>query len=150
MPSQNAARTGKCLDFRVIYLSADKISYPRELVYNYLKVVHILGDDVEIVYSVNGVPIRLTDERWEHVVSNKPYMEAYYERVLDAVEKPTLVLRGYAGSLVAVLSVGRQRYLHVVYKEISQQDGFIITAFIARKYNRRMIVWSWDSWKKGI
>jgi hypothetical protein len=100
---------------------------------------------VEIAYSVNGVPIRLTEERWEHIVSNKPYMESYYERLLDAIEKPTCVLRGYAGSLVAILSVGRQRYLHVVYKEVSREDGFIITAFIAQKYNRKLIVWSQHS-----
>ena len=100
---------------------------------------------MEIVYSVNGIPIRFTEERWEHIVSNKPYMASYYERIMDAVENPTFVLRGYSGSLVAVLSVGRQRYLHVVYKETGQDDGFIITAFIARKYNRRMIVWSQDS-----
>jgi hypothetical protein len=65
--------------------------------------------------------------------------------MLDAIEKPTCVLRGYAGSLVAVLSVGRQRYLHVIYKEVSQEDGFIITAFVARKYNRKLIVWSQHS-----
>jgi hypothetical protein len=100
---------------------------------------------MEMAYSVNGVPIRLTKERWEHIVNNKPYMESYDERILDAIEKPTFVLRGYAGSLVAILSVGRQQYLHVVYKEVGQEDGFIITAFIARKYNRRMIVWSPES-----
>ena len=27
---------------------------------------------VELVYSVNGVPIRLTDERWAHITNNKP------------------------------------------------------------------------------
>ncbi len=100
---------------------------------------------MEIAYSVNGVPIRLTEERWEHIVSNKPYMESYYEPILDAIEKPIFVLRGYVGSLIAILSVGKQQYLHVMYKEISQDDGFIITAFVARKYNRRMIVWSPES-----
>ena len=100
---------------------------------------------MEIAYSVNGVPIRLTEERWDHIVNNKPYMESYFERMLDAIEKPTCVLRGYAGSLVAVLSVGRQRYLHVVYKEVSREDGFIITAFIAQKYNRKLIIWSQHS-----
>ena len=25
---------------------------------------------MEIAHSINGVPIRLTDERWEHIVSN--------------------------------------------------------------------------------
>lgn len=93
------------------------------------------------VYSVNGVPIRLTRERWEHIISNKPYMEACYERVLDAVERPTWVLQGYAGALVAILSLAKQEYLHVIYREVSRTDGFMITAFIARKVNRTAIVW---------
>jgi hypothetical protein len=96
---------------------------------------------MDIAYSVNGVPIRLTEERWEHIVNNKPYMEKYYDKVLEAIEKPTWILRGYAGALVAVLSVGKQSYLHVVYREISHNDGFIITALISRKVNRRMIIW---------
>jgi len=66
----------------------------------------------------------------------------YYDSLFEAIEKPTWILRGYAGSLVAVLSLTKQKYLHVVYKEINQKDGFIITAFIARKYNRKMIIWS--------
>ena len=96
---------------------------------------------MDSVYSVNGVPIRLTQERWEHIVSNKPYMEAYYERVLNTVERPTWVLQGYAGALAAVLTLGKQRYLHVIYRELDRNDGFIITAFIARKVNKRAIVW---------
>ena len=96
---------------------------------------------MDIAYSVNGVPIRLTEERWEHIVRNKPYMESYYEKVLDAIERPTWILRGYAGALMAVLTLGRQKYLHVLYREISQDDGFIITAFISRKVNRNAIIW---------
>ena len=96
---------------------------------------------MDIAYSVNGVPIRLTKERWEHVVSNKPYMGSYHEEVLRAVENPTWILRGHAGALVAVLSVARRNYLYVVYREVSQDDGFVITAFIDRKVNRRMIIW---------
>jgi hypothetical protein len=72
-------------------------------------------------------------------------MEAYYDRILQAIEQPTFILRGYAGSLVAVLAVAKRRYLHVVYKESNQFDGFIVTAFIGRKYNRRMIIWPQNS-----
>jgi len=68
-------------------------------------------------------------------------MESYYERVLDAVERPTWVLQGYAGALVAILSLSKQEYLHVVYREVNRTDGFIITAFIARKVNKKAIVW---------
>ncbi len=96
---------------------------------------------MDIAYSVNGVPIRLTEERWEHIVGNKPYMNSHYERVLEAIENPTWILRGYAGTLVAVLSLTRRSYLHVVYRELSRDDGFIITAFLSGKINRRMIIW---------
>jgi len=96
---------------------------------------------VDIAYSVNGVPIRLTEERWEHIVSNKPYMGSYYEKVLEAIENPIWILRGYAGAIVAVLSIARRNYLHVVYREVSPDDGFIITAFLSTKVNRRTIIW---------
>jgi hypothetical protein len=78
---------------------------------------------VEIVYSINGIPIRLTDEGWEHIVSNKPYMYAFDDAILKAVEAPTVVLRGYAGSLIAVLSLARDRYLHVIYKLMLRSGG---------------------------
>lgn len=73
---------------------------------------------MNVAYSVNGVPVRLTEERWEHITGNKPYMEAYHEKVLEAISKPACVLRGYAGSVIAVLPLARQKYLHVVYKEV--------------------------------
>ena len=96
---------------------------------------------MERSFSVNGIPIRLTQERWEHIVTNKPYMDSYYERIFEAIERPTFVLQGYSNSLVAVLGLGKNNYLHVVYKELNEYDGFVITAFIARKYNRRKIIW---------
>lgn len=96
---------------------------------------------MDIAYSISGVPIRLTEERWEHIVSNKPYMSSYYEKVLEAIKNPTWILRGYAGAVVAVLSIARRNYLHVVYREVSQDDGFIITAFLSRKVKRRTIIW---------
>ena len=79
---------------------------------------------MDIAHSVNRVPIRLTEERWAHIVENKPYMSAYYGKVLAAIENPTFVLRGYGGAFVAVLSVSRRLFLNVVYREISRQDWF--------------------------
>jgi len=45
-----------------------------------------------IADSVNGVPIRLTDERWEHILDSHPDMASFRETVLDAVEKPDYIL----------------------------------------------------------
>jgi hypothetical protein len=96
---------------------------------------------MDIAHSVNSVPIRLTEERWAHIIENKPYMRKYYETVLAAVENPKWVLRGYAGALIAVLSLGRQQFLNVVYREVSRRDGFIITAFVSRTINRGNTIW---------
>ena len=74
-------------------------------------------------------------------MSNKPYMDPYYEKVLETIENPTWILRGYAGALVAVLSLARENYLHVVYREVGRDDGFIITAFLSAKVNKGMIIW---------
>lgn len=87
------------------------------------------------------MPIRLTDERWEHIVSNKPYMYAFDDALLQAIEQPTVLLQSYAGSLVAVLNLARGRFLHVVYKEVSADDGFVITAYVSPKYNRDVVIW---------
>ncbi len=96
---------------------------------------------MEIAYSINGIPIRLTDERWDHIVSNKHYMVAFDNAIIKAIEDPTVVLRGYAGALIAVLALARDRYLHVIYKEIRNDDGFVITAYVSANYNRDAVIW---------
>ena len=96
---------------------------------------------MDIAISVEGVPIRLTHERWFHIVENHDDMSGYYEDVLGLVENPDFILRGYQGSLVAARHYGRQRYLMVVYRQVSLEDGFIITAYFTRKVDRRKAIW---------
>jgi len=94
-----------------------------------------------IADSVNGVPIRLTDERWEHILDRKPNLTSFIETVLDAVGDPEYILRGHKGTLIAVMHLGERSYLNVVYRELSQTDGFIITARIERQLNKSKIIW---------
>ncbi len=91
--------------------------------------------------SINGVTIRLTDERWEHILDVRPFMDGYEEDVLGTVENPELILRAAGGVLVAVTSFGRRGFLHVLYRELSRTDGFILTAYFKDSYNRRQIIW---------
>ena len=91
--------------------------------------------------SINGVTIRLTDERWEHILEVRPFMRGYEEDVLEAVEQPELLLRAAGGVVVAVAARGRHGFLHVLYREVSRADGFIITAYFKDSYNRRQVIW---------
>ena len=96
---------------------------------------------MDIALSVEGIPIRLTRERWFHIVENHNDLAGYYDDALETVENPDLVLRGYRGSLIAVRGYGHKQYLQVVYRQLSTNDGFIITAYFSSKIDRKKIVW---------
>lgn len=84
--------------------------------------------DMEIVRSVNGVPIRLTSERWVHIVENHDDLAGMYHDVLIAAAEPDVVLAGHTGELLAV-HYHEPMAMVAVYKEVAAGDGFIITAF---------------------
>ncbi len=97
---------------------------------------------MDIVYSINNVPIRLTEERWIHIVENHDDLAGYYEEVLKTVEEPDYIIKGYKGALIALRKI-KNKFLAVVYKELKQNDGFIITAYFTGKIklNREAIIW---------
>ena len=98
-----------------------------------------------VVNSVHNIPIRLTEERWIHIVENHNEMAGYYDKVLDAVAKPKWVVQGYHDELWAIMEISENKVLLAVYKEIkSENDGFIITAFFTsqlQKLKRRKMIW---------
>nr|VFJ43576.1 MAG: hypothetical protein BECKFM1743A_GA0114220_100106 [Candidatus Kentron sp. FM]VFJ44366.1 MAG: hypothetical protein BECKFM1743C_GA0114222_100106 [Candidatus Kentron sp. FM]VFK06240.1 MAG: hypothetical protein BECKFM1743B_GA0114221_100136 [Candidatus Kentron sp. FM] len=96
---------------------------------------------MNVVHSVNNVPIRFPRERWFHIVENHNDLAGYYDDMLRTVEEPDLVLRGYNASCIAIRGYGQRGYLQVVYRELSKDDGFIITAYFSNKINRKQIIW---------
>lgn len=92
--------------------------------------------------SKNGIPIRLTEERWFHIVENHDELAGLSDEVLLTVEDPDYVVKGWSDELLAVRKIN-DKYLIVVYKEL-ENDGFIITSFITKKVEkvlRRGVVW---------
>jgi hypothetical protein len=99
---------------------------------------------VDTARSKNGVPIRLPEERWLHITESHSEMAGFYSDVLETVESPDAIFEGGSGELLAVRRVQIDKYLVVVYKEVSKEDGFLITAFLTRKrgqLERRSKVW---------
>jgi hypothetical protein len=98
---------------------------------------------MEIVKSVNDIPIRLTDERWVHIVENHDDLAGYYDDVLSAIESPDYVIKGYEEALMALKQREEGKFLVVIYKESHKTDGFVITAYFTSKFKleREVIVW---------
>lgn len=107
---------------------------------------------VAIVRSIRNVPIRLTEERWSHIVEYHSELEGFLDQILLAVAEPDTVLespREIEPSLVAIkrstqlVRYGLPDRLAVHYKEVSKDDGFILTVFpiSEERAQRRYRVW---------
>lgn len=96
---------------------------------------------MEVVTSRNGVPIRLSHERWFHIVENHDDLAGYLHGVLETIGTPDFIARGSHGALKAAKSMGSVRWMVVVYRELSRQDGFVITAYFVSGRPKGDIVW---------
>src|SRR2546425_3055596 len=94
-----------------------------------------------VANSVNGVPIRLTDERWDHILDSHPELASYRGTILDAVENPDYILGSRRGALAAVIVLGQKAFLHVFYVEKGRHDGFILSARVEEKMDKAKILW---------
>jgi hypothetical protein len=95
--------------------------------------------------SVNGVSIRLPAERWIHITEEHAEMAGYLYDVLETIQEPLAVFEGNSSELIAAREIENGKYLIVVYKELSKEDGFVITAFLTKRWKqveRRKKIWS--------
>jgi len=78
---------------------------------------------MKISFSVNDVPVRLSEERFEHISLRHPEMKDSDEDILQTINNPEMVQRGDAGTLLAIKKfpktpVAENKFLIVVYKEL--------------------------------
>jgi hypothetical protein len=52
----------------------------------------------ESVYSKNGVPIRLTDERWRHITEEHGELTDLRSEMMETVANPAEILPGITGN----------------------------------------------------
>ena len=93
--------------------------------------------------SVNGINVRLTDERWAHIVEEHGELNGLRAEVLQTVKQPERILAGNEGEFLAVREMAQGKYIIVVYREL-KDDGFVITAFLTRRIRslaKRKQIW---------
>ncbi len=101
------------------------------------------------VSSVNGTPIRLTEERWSHIVEHHPEVERFLEEILSTVSNPKNLylltkkqILAATNSYDKVETYGLAKNIVVHYREVTH-DGFILTAFVIsdKRLERRFRNW---------
>ncbi len=101
------------------------------------------------VRSKNRVSIRLTDERWLHIITSHTEMSGNLPKLIKTVEDPDIITSGIMDELRAIRFFPETRlgpkYLMVAYKEDNVDDGFIITAYKTsnnKKLKNREMIWT--------
>ncbi len=103
---------------------------------------------MQTAQSHNGVPIRLTPERWQHITRSHPEMLDQNHKVLQTLSKPDKIQAGDSDEILALrcydkTPVTTNKFLIVAYRETSPIDGFVITAYFARRPStRRNTLWT--------
>jgi len=99
-----------------------------------------------VIHSKNGVPIRITEERWGHITRRHPEMQNQKEKAMETISNPDIILSGDFGELLAMrfypTTPLTEKHLVVAYRETSGQDGFILTAYFTHAPSkRREVLW---------
>jgi len=64
-----------------------------------------------------------------------------HDEILSMIENPDFIVRGYGDAIIGVRQLREKHYLNVVYKEITAESGFIITAYKTSRINEGAIIW---------
>lgn len=94
--------------------------------------------------SKNGVEIRLTEERWFHIIESHDYMSGFSDVVLETIVDPDEIIEGDEGEQISFKRFNN-KFIVVIYREVTDEDGFVITAFLTSEIERvrkeRKIIW---------
>ncbi len=88
------------------------------------------------VISKGGKEIRLTAERWAHIVEAHDYMAGNQDFVFETMEEPDVIVGGGKDEFIAIRHYSKtsisEKNVVIVYRE-DVNDGFVITAFMTSK-----------------
>lgn len=94
--------------------------------------------------SKNKVKIRLPEERWFHITESHNYLSGLSDEVLESINNPEEIVKGEEGELIAIRRFNN-KHMVIIYKEVNNNDGFVITAFLTSEIERikkdRKTIW---------
>lgn len=102
---------------------------------------------IATVLSKNKIPIRLTHERWLHIIASHLEIDPTdYKTIMNVIKNPDIILKGDTGEFLAVKKRARKNMWFVVpYKEIDKTDGFVLTAYLTTNISwllQRELIWN--------
>jgi hypothetical protein len=62
-------------------------------------------------------------------------MADFYYEIFETIENPEIIFKGNTGELIAVSrkDIITGKFFVAIYREVSNEDGYVITAFTSKK-----------------
>lgn len=104
-----------------------------------------MSADQQVFTDHQGRAIRLTEERWQHILSH-PEMEGQQERLAETLSDPSVIVAtvkdesAHAYHRLYERTPVTRKYLIVVVKTL-EEDAFILTAFFSSRQKRGEVIW---------
>jgi hypothetical protein len=104
-----------------------------------------MPDDFEILRDHQGLAIRLTDERWEHILGH-PEMVGQRERLTETLASPDIVTATVKDDTVRAYhrlyekTPVTRKYMVVAVKLLAD-DAFVVTAFYSSRVKKGNVTW---------
>ncbi len=101
--------------------------------------------DHEILTDCQGRAVRLTEERWAHILDH-PEMIGQRERLIETLAQPDLVIATVKDETVHVYhrlyeTTPVTRKFLVVAVKMEEDDAFVLTAYFTSRLKKGKIVW---------
>ena len=99
----------------------------------------------EIITDYQGRPIRLTEERWAHILDH-PEMINQRERLIETLTQPDLVIATVKDDKVHVYhrlyeTTPVTHKFMVVAVKMEMDDAFVLTAYFTSRVKKGRTVW---------
>ncbi len=97
--------------------------------------------DYEVITDYRGRAVRLTEERWAHILAH-PEMAGQRERLIETLVQPDLVIATVKDEMVHTYhrlyeSTPVTRKFLVVAVKMERDDAFVLTAYFTSRVKKR-------------
>lgn len=104
-----------------------------------------MPDNFEVLQDHQGVSVRLTSERWTHILDH-PEMVGQQDRLAETLASPDIVMATVKDETVHTYhrqyetTPVTRKYMVVVVK-MAPGDAFVVTAFYSSRVKKGEVVW---------
>ena len=102
-----------------------------------------MEENIKRIIDNPNYRIRLTMERWNHIISAHPELADKQNVIESTLHRPEQEYRGPKGEIAAFKNLQNELNIVVYYRPVNNRDAFVLTAHIitSRRARRKFKKW---------